>query len=179
MPHTVPPSAGRPLAPRTTTGARLLAVVRILLGALLLWAFADKTLGLGFATPRAGSWARGASPTAGYLRRLEGWAAGLFQPLAGHPAVDSAFMLGLLLVGTALVLGIALKAAATGGTALMLLMWLTALPIKTNPVLDEHIIYAAAMIALAATRAGHTWGLGHRWDQLLHPAPATVRTALG
>jgi thiosulfate dehydrogenase [quinone] large subunit len=87
-------------------------------------------------------------------------------------------MLGLLLVGTALVLGIALKAAAAGGTALMLLMWLTALPLKTNPVLDEHIIYAAAMIALAATRAGHTWGLGRRWDQLLHPAPATVRTAL-
>lgn len=158
--------------------ARAMAALRILLGAILLWAFADKALGLGFATPGAKSWVAGASPTAGYLGSLKGSLAGVFQPLAGNPAIDAAFMLGLLLVGTALVLGVALRAAAVGGSLLMLLMWLSALPIKTNPVLDEHVIYAAAMIALAAAGAGNTWGLGRRWTELLQAAPAPLRTAL-
>jgi thiosulfate dehydrogenase [quinone] large subunit len=165
-------------AARPVTAGRAMATLRILLGALLLWAFADKALGLGFATPAAKSWAAGASPTAGYLGSLKGSLAGAFQPLAGNPAVDAAFMLGLLLVGTALVLGVALRAAAFGGSLLMLLMWLSALPIKTNPVLDEHVIYAAAMIALATAGAGNTWGFGRRWTELLQAAPAPLRTAL-
>lgn len=158
---------------------RALAVLRILLGMVLLWAFADKLFGLGFATPAAKSWINGGSPTAGYLSSLKGWFAGSFQILAGNPVVDAAFMLGLLLVGVALVLGVALRAAAVGGTALMLLMWLSALPIKTNPILDEHLIYAAAMIALAAAGAGRIWGFELRWRALLNGAPAPVRGALG
>lgn len=155
-----------------------LAILRILLGMVLLWAFVDKTFGFGFSTPAAKSWTSGSSPTAGYLGSLKGWLAEAFQPLAGNTAVDVSFMLALLLVGIALVLGIALRAAAVGGTALMMLMWLTALPIKTNPVLDEHIIYAAAMIALAAAGAGQVWGLGRHWRSLLNAAPAPLRTAL-
>jgi thiosulfate dehydrogenase [quinone] large subunit len=165
-------------AARPVTAGRAMATLRILLGAMLLWAFADKAFGLGFATPAAKSWAAGASPTAGYLGSLKGSLAGAFQPLAGNPTVDAAFMLGLLLVGTALVLGVALRAAAFGGSLLMLLMWLSALPIKTNPVLDEHVIYAAAIIALAAAGAGNTWGFGRRWTELLQAAPAPLRTAL-
>jgi thiosulfate dehydrogenase (quinone) large subunit len=164
--------------PAPMAAARTLAVLRILLGTILVWAFADKAFGLGFATPAAKSWAAGGSPTAGYLGSLEGSLAGAFQPLAGHPAVDAAFMLGLLLVGGALVLGIALRAAAVGGSALMLLMWLSSLPLKTNPVLDEHIIYAAAMIALAAAGAGRVWGFGRTWEGILQAAPAPVRSAL-
>ena len=171
----VSPSAN---LPGGAAAGRALAVLRILLGAILLWAFADKVFGLGFATPAAKSWLAGGSPTAGYLGSLKGSLAGAFQPLAGNLAVDMAFMLGLLLVGAALVLGVALRAAAVGGTALMLLMWLTALPIKTNPVLDEHIIYAAAMIALAATGAGKVWGLERRWSATLATTPAAVRAAL-
>jgi thiosulfate dehydrogenase [quinone] large subunit len=172
--QTVPAST----AARPATAARAMAVVRILLGSILLWAFADKALGLGFATPAAKSWVAGGSPTAGYLGSLKGSLAGVFQPLAGNPAVDAAFMLGLLLVGGALVLGVALRAAAAGGSVLMLLMWLSALPIKTNPVLDEHVIYAAAMIALAAAGAGNTWGLGRRWTELFKAAPAPLRGVL-
>lgn len=164
--------------PGGAAAGRALAVLRILLGGILLWAFADKVFGLGFATPTAKSWLAGGSPTAGYLGSLKGSLAGAFQPLAGNPAVDAAFMLGLLLVGAALVLGVALRAAAVGGTALMFLMWLTALPIKTNPVMDEHIIYAAAMIALAATGAGRVWGFGHRWTERLAAAPTAMRAAL-
>ncbi|MDQ0276695.1 putative membrane protein YphA (DoxX/SURF4 family) [Arthrobacter silviterrae] len=109
-----------------TTALRTLAALRILLGAVLLWAF----------------------------------------------------MAGLLLVGLALVLGVALRAAAVGGTALMVLMWLSALPIKSNPAVDEHIIYAAAMIAVAAAGAGRSWGLGPRWELILRRAPQPLRTVL-
>jgi len=31
---------------------------------------------------------------------------------------------------------------------------------------DYHIIYALALIALAVTYAGHTWGLGRLWAKL-------------
>jgi thiosulfate dehydrogenase [quinone] large subunit len=37
---------------------------------------------------------------------------------------------------------------------------------STNPIVDYHIIYALALIALALTYAGHTWGLGRRWTKL-------------
>jgi hypothetical protein len=65
-----------------------MAALRILLGAILLWAFADKAFGLGFATPAAKCWVAGASPTAGYLGGFKGSLAGVFQLLAGiqrHP----------------------------------------------------------------------------------------------
>lgn len=157
-----------------TNSGRALAILRILLGAIFLWAFLDKAFGLGFATPAAKSWIAGGSPTAGYLGHLEGWFAGPFALLAGNPLVDIAFMGGLLLIGSGLILGVALRAVAVGGTVLMLLMWLTALPLKNNPVIDEHVIYAAAMIALAATRAGETWGLGRRWTSVMRKSPSSA-----
>ncbi|BCT74487.1 membrane protein [Sinomonas cyclohexanicum] len=163
---------------RALPGRRALAVVRILLGVLLLWAFVDKLLGLGFATPAAKSWLNGGSPTAGYLGSLKGWLAEPFGVLASQPWVAWAFMLGLLLVGGALVLGVALRAAAVGGTLLMAMLWMTSLPLTSNPVLDDHVIYAAVMIALAACGAGSTWGLARTWEGILSGAPAPVRSAL-
>ena len=157
---------------------RALAAVRILLGALFVWAFADKLIGLGLATPAAKSWLSGGSPTAGYLSSLRGWLAESFAPLADQPWVEWSFMLGLLLVGTALVLGVALRAAAAGGTLLMALMWLSALPLKNHPVIDEHIVYAGVMIALAAAGAGSTWGFAQTWNKIVSRAPAPVRAAL-
>jgi thiosulfate dehydrogenase [quinone] large subunit len=37
---------------------------------------------------------------------------------------------------------------------------------STNPFVDYHVIYAVALIALAAAAAGATWGLGKVWAQL-------------
>jgi thiosulfate dehydrogenase [quinone] large subunit len=37
---------------------------------------------------------------------------------------------------------------------------------STNPIVDYHIIYALALIALAVTFAGNVWGLGRRWARL-------------
>ncbi|GAT71378.1 membrane protein [Planomonospora sphaerica] len=46
---------------------------------------------------------------------------------------------------------------------MMLLMWAAALPLETNPAVDDHIVYAVVLVTLALTRAGDTLGLGARW----------------
>lgn len=176
-PYTTAHPATSQTAPRGTA-LHALAVVRILLGTVFMWAFVDKLIGLGFATPASKSWLAGGSPTAGYLGSVKGWFAGPFTTLAREPWVEWSFMLGLLLVGTALVLGVALRAAAVGGTLLMALMWLSSLPLKNHPVIDDHVIYAAVIIALAATGAGATWGLARTWERVLSAAPAPVRAIL-
>lgn len=141
----------------------LWAAIRIALGLFFLWAFVDKVFGLGFATPAAKSWLAGASPTAGFLKSAAGPLSGLYQSLAGAALVDWLFMLGLLGLGVALVLGIGMRLAGYGGALLMLLMWSSHLPPAQNPLLDDHIIYALTLLALAASHAGDTLGLGRWW----------------
>jgi thiosulfate dehydrogenase (quinone) large subunit len=61
---------------------------------------------------------------------------------------------------------------------MMLLMWAAEWPLdkttsagepsmSTNPLIEYHIIYALVLIVLAATYAGHTWGLGRPWSRLV------------
>lgn len=157
----------------TGTGARprgpaavALGVVRILLGWVFLWTFLDKTFGLGFATPAEKAWIAGGSPTTGYLASVDGSFADAFHAMAAQPWVDWAFMLGMLLVGLALMLGVALRLAAVGGAGLMLTLWLTMVPLENNPLGDQHLIYATLGLVLAATRAGNTLGAGRAWSAL-------------
>jgi thiosulfate dehydrogenase (quinone) large subunit len=162
----------------TTLAAKVLAVVRVAIGFVFLWAFLDKTFGLGYATPSARAWINGGSPTKGFLSGVEmGPLASTFHSWAGTTWADWLFMLGLLGIGVALLLGVALRAAAASGTVMMLLMWAAEWPLaqhtsagapsmSTNPIVDYHIIYALALIAVAVTYAGNTWGLGRRWARL-------------
>ncbi len=48
-------------------GAVALIGLRLSLGFLFLWAFLDKTFGLGYSTPSAHAWIRGGSPPKGFL----------------------------------------------------------------------------------------------------------------
>lgn len=143
-----------------------LAAARIMLGLVFLWAFFDKTFGWYFATKPADAWVNGGSPTTGFLKFgvNEGspWV-DFFNGLAGQGWVDWLFMLGLLGIGLALVLGIGLRIAAVTGTVLLVLMWLAEMPSDNNPVLDDHLIYAALMVAAAAGRREFSlanWWLG-------------------
>jgi thiosulfate dehydrogenase (quinone) large subunit len=47
-----------------------------------------------------------------------------------------------------------------------LMMWSVALLPTTNPVIDDHILGAAAMAVLGLTLAGDTWGFGKAWSRL-------------
>jgi thiosulfate dehydrogenase [quinone] large subunit len=162
----------------TTGAAKFLAVFRVVLGLEFLWAFLDKTFGLGYATPAERAWINGGSPTKGFLSRVAvGPFESTFHTIAGAPWADWLFMVGLLGIGVALILGIGLRVAAVSGTVMMVLMWAAEWPLakftsagepsmSTNPIVDYHIIYALALIALAVTFAGHIWGLGKRWARL-------------
>jgi thiosulfate dehydrogenase [quinone] large subunit len=150
------------------------ATLRILMGWMFFWPFLDKLLGLGFGTAPESAWIRGGSPTAGFLGfGTAGPFAPIFQAIAGNPIVDILFMAGLLLIGLALLTGIGVRIAGYSGTALVLMMWLAHLPPDNNPLIDEHIVYAALLVGLATVRAGQWVGLGKRWERLwAHTAPA-------
>lgn len=132
-----------------------LALTRILLGFVFLWAFLDKTFGLGFSTAAEKAWVAGGSPTSGFLKmgvNPESPFATFFNGLAGNGLIDALFMTGLLGIGLSLMVGIGLRIAAVSGTILMLLIWATQMPLTTNPLVDDHIVYASLLWVIAAGR---------------------------
>jgi thiosulfate dehydrogenase [quinone] large subunit len=154
----------------TGGAARFLAVFRVVLGLEFLWAFVDKSFGLGYATPSARAWIHGGSPTKGFLSNVAvGPLEGTFHAWAGAWWADGLFMVGLAGIGIALVLGIGLRIAAVSGTQMLMGMWAAEWPLarftsagapsmSTNPLVDYHLIYALALIVLALAYAGHRWG---------------------
>ena len=157
-------------APETTVQRStryVLAGLRLALGWIFLWAFLDKLFGLGHETPAANAWVNGGSPTKGFLgKAVSGPFAGVYHGIAGAAWADWLFMLGLAAIGTALIAGVAMRLAAAAGALLMVLMWTAVLPPANNPFMDDHLIYAGVLVLLALTAAGHTLGLGARWDRL-------------
>ncbi|MET9895333.1 hypothetical protein ABZZ47_35050 [Streptomyces sp. NPDC006465] len=161
-----------------TARAYAFASLRLLTGFVFLWAFLDKTFGFGYATPSGKGWIDGGSPTQGFLGSgAVGPMESTFHSWAGDPWANWLFMLGLLGIGLALVAGVALRIAAVAGTAMMALMWIAEWPpakhlsdggpsMSTNPLVDYHVIYAVALIVLAAVAAGDTLGAGRLWVKL-------------
>jgi thiosulfate dehydrogenase [quinone] large subunit len=162
----------------TNTAAKSLAVLRIATGFVFLWAFLDKTFGLGYSTSSAKAWIHGGSPTKGFLSSVDvGPFQSAYHSMAGTWWADWLFMLGMLSVGVALIAGIALRLAAGAGVLIMAMMWLGEYPLaqhtsagapsaSTNPITDYHFIYAVVLVVLAAAYAGHRWGLGRVWARL-------------
>ena len=155
-----------------------LAATRLSLGWVFLWAFLDKLFALGFSTGRDAesgvvdrfgdaAWINGGSPTEGFLKfGADGPLKGFYNDIAGAAWADWLFMLGLAGIGTALLLGIGMRIAAAAGVALMLMMWSAVLPPENNPFMDDHIVYALVLVALALTSAGTTLGLGRLWERI-------------
>ena len=167
----------------STVGQKWAGVVRILLGFTFLWAFFDKTFGFGYATTKAWLFGTGdGNPTAGFLKfgvNPDGPFAGFYNNLA--PSTPSGFMnwlfMGALLgAGVGLVLGIGMRISSIGASVLLLSMFLAVAPwakyvdkggatvASNNPLLDEHIIYAATLMLLMVVSAGRYWGLGRWWE---------------
>jgi thiosulfate dehydrogenase [quinone] large subunit len=143
------------------------AGLRLALGWTFLWAFLDKTFGLGHETAEKAAWINGGSPTKGFLgNAATGPFQDLYNSIAGAAWADWLFMLGLLGIGLALILGIGLRIAAATGSTLLILMWTAVLPPDNNPFMDDHLIYAAVLVLLALVGAGNTLGLGKAWAKL-------------
>ncbi len=150
----------------TSGGVRLLAAgLRLALGWTFLWAFLDKTFGLGHETAAADAWTEGGSPTEGFLSfATAGPFADTYQGIAGDAWADWLFMIGLLGIGVALALGVAMRIAVASGALMLVLMWTAVLPPANNPFMDDHLIYAGLLVLLAALGAGRTLGLGTWWE---------------
>ncbi|MGB3184315.1 MAG: hypothetical protein WBG36_00585 [Ornithinimicrobium sp.] len=143
----------------------LLGVLRILFGFIFLWAFLDKLLGLGKATPSENAWVNGGDPTFGYLANNEGTFSSFFTSLAGQEWVTWLFMLGLLGIGLALITGAGMWIAAVTGGLLYLFMWFAAWPLENNPFVDDHLTGALIVVFFALAGAGDTLGIGKWWKQ--------------
>jgi thiosulfate dehydrogenase [quinone] large subunit len=153
-------------------GRRVLAVLRIATGFIFLWAFLDKTFGLGYSTLPVNAWIHGGTPSQGFLKSpaVVGPFKGFFATIAS-PTTDVLFMLGMLAVGVAVILGIGLRVSAIAGTIILLFMYLAEWSFgpnaaSTNPVVDYHIIFALSLIVVAVLSAGDAWGLGRSWKRL-------------
>ena len=153
-----------------------LAVLRIAYGFTFLWAFFDKLLALGFHTgydqdgnlDRFGpaAWVNGGSPTEGFLSfgvPEDNPFKSVFTAMAGDTWVDWLFMIGLLGIGFALFTGIGMRIAAATGALLYMLMYVASRPLENTPVVDDHLLGAIALVVLALTLAGDTWGAGRAW----------------
>ena len=170
--HKAPASVSAPDHPRWAVIG--LVGLRLALGFEFLWAFLDKTFGLGYSTASKSAWIHGGSPTKGFLSGANvGPFQAIFRSLAGVTAIDWLFMLGLLGIGVALILGVAIRPAAFSGALMLLLMWAAVwVPAKTaggqpsgstNPIVDEHIVGIFGLIVLAALATWCAGYLGRKW----------------
>lgn len=156
----------------SVAGRRMLAVLRVATGFIFLWAFLDKTFGLGYSTAKAAAWINGGTPSQGFLKSPA--VVGPFKPFfaaIASPTTDVLFMLGMLAVGVAVILGIGLRISAVAGTVILLFMYLAEWSFgpnaaSTNPVVDYHIIFALSLIVIAVLSAGDSWGVGRSWKRL-------------
>jgi thiosulfate dehydrogenase [quinone] large subunit len=177
QPRSTTPAASavldQPLEVVTTkSGRRSVAVLRLATGFIFLWAFLDKTFGLGFSTPAERAWINGGTPSQGFLNSeaVTGPLKPFFATIAS-PTSDVLFMLGMIAIGVAVMLGIGTRVSAFAGSVIMVFMYLAEWPFaanaaSTNPLVDYHIIYALSLIVVAALAGGDTWGLGRTWKAL-------------
>lgn len=105
---------------------------------------------------------------AGYLKGAKTFT-GFYQFLTGTdilPLVNFLNEWGLVLIGTSLMLGVFVRLSSVLGAILMVLYYFPILqfpyPSPYSFIVDEHIIYAAALFLLASLRAGHVFGL-EKW----------------
>ena len=88
-----------------------------------------------------------------------------YHAIAGDLWTDWAFMLGLLAIGIALTFGIFERLGTFGGVVMYLMMWTVVLPPENNPVTDDHIIGALAVLVLGLLGASRYLGLGTWWNR--------------
>src|SRR4051794_9860994 len=128
--HLEPATAETRVAPEADLKAgKIWGLLRIAMGWTFLWAFLDKAFSLGFSTGRnpdtgaidffgKAAWIHGGSPTDGALTfALRGPFKTLYSGLIGQTWIEWVYMASMLLIGTALMLGIGTRLAALGGIA--------------------------------------------------------------
>jgi thiosulfate dehydrogenase [quinone] large subunit len=128
-----------------------LFLLRITMGWLFFWAGLSHLLDANFSA-------------AGYLSGAK-FLTGFYHFLASPailPITNFLNVWGLTLIGISLILGIAVRFSGKLGALMMILYWLPLgilHPDSHSLVVDDHIIYACAMLVLSSMRAGRVYGL--------------------
>lgn len=151
---------------KATIGKAALSAFRILMGWYCLWSFLDKMFGLGFETPSGSGYAQGGSPSSFVVYVTDGLFSDLFDSLAGNEFIDIVLLASLLVLGISLILGITSKLGTFGMVAFLLVMYTLQVPPIDNPIIDDHIIMAAGMIAVYFLGGFDILSLGPRWKEL-------------
>ena len=130
----------------------VLFLLRIAMGWLLFYAGITKVLDPAWSA-------------AGYLRGAKTFT-GFYQWLAVPANIGWVNFLnewGLTLIGASLILGIGVRLSGVLGAAIMALYYFPVLQFPRIPphsyLVDEHVVYALALLLLAALRAGRAFGL--------------------
>jgi len=170
-------------------GAITIAVMRIALGLVYLWAFISQGFGIGYtnkATPPPDAPA-GAKVTYEWTFNVDadnGWITSGFDhspteafvdnnlhgPLAFIPQnlptglVDFMWIFALAGLGIALTFGVFANIAGWGGFVMNIFIWLATFPPSTNPLIDgEHVTFALAILLFMWLQASNYWGVGRWW----------------
>ena len=190
---TVEPVTIPEAAPERPKGVGVfIGLLRLALGWTFLWAFLDKAFALGFSTGRVvneagetvnidfvgdAAWINGGSPTAGVLGfAMKGPFTDFYQTITGFQMteagptsavwVDWIYMLSMLAIGLALILGIGVKLASVGGIIWMAIFYTaTAIWPEHNPFLDDHVVDALVLGLLFFANAGIYLGFGKAWQR--------------
>ena len=132
-----------------------LLLLRLSLGTLFFYAGITKVLDPSWS---AAFYLKGAKTFSGFYTYM-------LQPEI-LPFINFVNEWGLTLIGLCLILGIFVRVASIGGAVLMLLYYFPILdglyPNAHSFLVDEHIVYAAALLTLASFRAGRIFGL-EKW----------------
>ena len=123
----------------------ILTILRITFGILFLYAGIDKLMN--------------EFSAAGYLNNVAtGPFASMLATMAGSAVVDFLVVWGEILIGLALILGVAIRFTSAMGILMMALFYISVLPPEHGPV-TEHIIYILVFLTLASQGAGRYWGV--------------------
>lgn len=132
-------------------------VLRLVMGWIFLWAGLEKAVN-GFT---AASFLQNAT-SGPFQEQFAAWGA----DSTALAVIDPLVTYGQVLMGLAMIFGVATRAALFCGGVMMLLFFVAQFPPEHNPFVDYYIVYIVVYLMLGALGAGRIFGLGGLLENL-------------
>ena len=126
-------------------------VLRLVMGWIFLWAGLDKVVN-GFT---AAGFLQNAT-SGPFQEQFAAWGA----DSAALAVIDPLVAYGQVLMGLAMIFGVATRAALFCGGIMMFLFYIAQFPPEHNPFVDYYVVYIVVYLMLGALGAGRIFGLG-------------------
>lgn len=132
-------------------------VLRLVMGWIFLWAGLEKAVN-GFT---AAGFLQNAT-SGPFQEQFAAWGA----DSAALSVIDPLVTYGQILMGLALIFGVATRAALMCGAIMMFLFYISQFPPEHNPLVDYYVVYIVVYLMLGALGAGRIFGLGGLLENL-------------